>query len=275
MMRKNNEAWWVPQDHDIDHLEATVPYEIKHKKRVKLHKTISAISIALTLGIIALAANIIITNKDITRIEDQGNQTLASTNAILAQCGNLFTFHNRMPEALSQASVFNPEELAQHNGKAYVPILKKVIVPPFGYMIDQRLDKNTKFYHTVEEIPLPQTLRSVYDGAIIVWYSPLTSEKEIEDIKQWVETQDNVIAIPWKNANIGVGQDIPPVLMPLNRSIAFTAWGLTQSCGIWSENAINDFIKFAQKLEKDQPRAVTPPQAKLTEDELLPPFTEQ
>src|SRR5690606_37119252 len=104
-------------------------------------------------------------------------------------------------------------------------------------------------------------LRTMYDrDTIVVWYSPDIALADYELIKQYVSEHDNILAVKWENEQ---GSQIP-----LDRKIAFSAWGISQSCEFWTDQTFETFADFAKENRVERPE--TAPMAEPNQYGLLP-----
>jgi hypothetical protein len=107
-------------------------------------------------------------------------------------------------------------------------------------------------------IPYPTILRTLFDYDVtIIWYDPEDPILMI-DVRGYVSEHENVMALPWLYTDRQI---------PLDRKIAFSKWGITQSCSNFSVGTVNDFVEFTQKYSVAHEE--TPPHAQLNENKTV------
>lgn len=188
---------------------------------------------------------------------------LVSVDAVLAQCGNIFTF---TPQE-RYYGVFDPEDLAKKDGSYKVP-RTPMIVPAYGYMVDEYLDGNKVFYEPDERFDREKMMRSLYGKYTFIWYDDKVSESDLESIRNYVEQRavagDRiVVAAPWQEGRA----------MPMGRHIAFSSWNVTQSCLRWDPAIADEYLAFVDTHPEYAPyNYLQPPAAQLTDEGTLPPI---
>lgn len=246
-----HDTWWAKGGEgnvDSDFIE--VGDNVRAKKSRVLRRA-AIISAALCVALLTGATYVISSGKDVTALEGTGLGRLASTQAILSHCGSLYSFYESDKEAMSQSGVFDVDKLPAAEGDTpRVPVIKSRLVPPYGYMYDRGLDDHITFYDQSQEVPLPQTLNSMWSGTIVVWYSPTVPTGDVENIRAWAETQDDVKVVMWRNVNLGAPSSVAEISMPRERAVSFSGWGTSQSCKYWNPTAADEFVAFAKKQQK-------------------------
>lgn len=132
-------------------------------------------------------------------------------------------------------------------------------IPAYGYMTEFPLAQSdtNKFFTPDdlgnEEIPITTILRTMFDyGTTIIWYNPLNDIVAL-DVRAYVSEHENVMGVPWIYEERYI---------PLDRDVAFSSWGITQSCKSFSYATANDFIEFTHEFPVA--REDVPPHAKIT-----------
>ena len=114
-----------------------------------------------------------------------------------------------------------------------------MIVPVYGYLADKPLPKAAiRFYEDKDykEIPYQTVLRTMYDyNTTVLYYDRGMAPGNLIAIQQFVDSEKNVLALPWTYEGS----------LPLVRKVAFASWGMSQSCGEWSEDVFKSFNRFA------------------------------
>lgn len=215
---------------------------------------------SLQAGEIAVASN----SKDDTKSH------LPSTDAIINQCGMIFSFHVKD----NWYGTFNPEDLKKSpSGGIKIPI-SHVLVPPYGYMTEEPFNAGNKIHFMAsDDITLPSILRAMYDGKTVLWYDPeLVSSREIQQMTNYANQNDHVIVVEWTNKSLGIPNALKGYQIPEGRKFAFSSWGVTQSCDQFSEGVMTSFVEFSHKRNQSNPRPAQPHPAELTSEDKLPPI---
>lgn len=193
----------------------------------------------------------------------------ATVEGVINECGPIFEFsplsrhYGQIPVGyhLTPTGERNERHIPEH----------PMGLPAYGYMAndENKLGENIDHFYSVERKDVPdreQVLRLMWEGWTVIWYLPpivdrsnLTADEientfnptTIEAIKAYAEKHDKVIAIPWKEAKP----------LPMNRNMGISRWGVTQSCGVWSNSIVDEFIN-ADKKNPD-PRPAEPPVARV------------
>lgn len=152
-------------------------------------------------------------------------------------CGNFFVFQ---PVKGYQYAELTPEVLDRMGDKKYIPEAQ-MAVPVYGYLDSTPLEeKDIRFYEVDEffpPLPLEKILRTMYSyDTLVIWYNPENvASTDLSDIRKYAADNPNTLVVPYiyKNGKL-----------PLDRNIAFSKWGISQSCQYFNENVINTFTKF-------------------------------
>lgn len=188
---------------------------------------------------------------------NNSTQYPANLAALANGCGDIYMFQ----PAINQYGQI-PNSLLQSGGTIEVP-LPGMVVPVFGYMSAKPLaDSQIRFYGKNElqkPIDRTQILRTMYDrGTTVVWYDQTISPGDYTALENYVKTHKNILAVKWEYGTA----------LPVNRTIAFSTWGISQTCQFWNNNTFKDFQKFANEHPVNHP--ATPPTPKLTSQGKLP-----
>jgi len=189
----------------------------------------------------------------------QFNSTIypASLSAIAASCGDIFRFKTT-PNLYGVI----PDKIAEQNKEALIPVAP-MIVPVYGYMSKEALpDSAIKFYDEANYEPISRAtlLRTMYDkDTTVIYYTKALDSGNLFAVKQYADNHPNVLAIPWTFDSAG---------LPLNRDLAWSKWGISQSCIDWNGKALNDFLELAK--EKPVTHAKKASEVELTVKGALP-----
>jgi hypothetical protein len=182
------------------------------------------------------------------------NSTVYATNTegVVSECGDSFVFninHNNFGY-LSKDFFQDPT--------TNTPVARNIpnqpsIVPVYGYFYDVYPEVTKKFY----SLDVPDDVKALdkladtkyldhllYDGMKVIWYDSTVDPATIASIKKFVTDTPSFIALPW----------VYDVKMPLNRRFAFSAWGITQSCGLWDTNMATTFNQFSEAHKISRPK---------------------
>lgn len=176
----------------------------------------------------------------------------AGLTSLVNGCGNFFTYK---PEPGEQYAELTPEVLAKMDDPKDIS-LQPMVVPVYGYMSPEGLPgQDIRFYdmdELDEPLPMETILRSMYDyDTMVIWYTEEIAATDLEDIRTYVQKNENVMALKW---------DYKDKKLPLGRSVAFSKWGISQSCDVFTEGVVNNFTEFArdhyvERSEEDVPPA--------------------
>jgi len=211
-------------------------------------------TVGLVLGGLVVATYNVPSQNAVTKGQFGSTMYSSSLTATANSCGETFRFK-------TNESLYGeiPQEFyAKPNDDNTFNIPKHpMIVPVYGYMSSRPLSaEQVRFYaddEDYQEVPIQVVLRTMWDyDTKVIWYGDKATSGDIYNIEQYVKTHSNVLALPWKSET--------PI--PLQRNIAFSSWGISQSCGTWDETVFNEFTKFAE----DNPvkHEDTPPVSKLS-----------
>lgn len=160
----------------------------------------------------------------------------STAEAIVTECGETYTFkparehYGYVPNSFflnEDGTSYTPKRISRH----------PMIVPAFGYMSEQ-IPVLDKTFYTENDTELPnreQIFRLMWEGKVIVWYTPDVDDATKAAIRVYANENPNVIALPWK-----FERD-----MPYNRKFAFSAWTITKSCALWNHAVATSFQSFA------------------------------
>lgn len=179
---------------------------------------------------------------------DFGSRTYpADTESLIAGCGDTFTFS---PEQNNYGAL--PDDFfVDPNGplprKRTVPN-HPMIVPAYGYFINDPSVKFSKKFYTLKDLPVIETpvdrlpglqrveyLKMMWNGYKIIWYMDEIDQQTKDAIKTYVSERDDVVAMPWTS----------DVALPMGRSFGFSAWNVTRSCNFWDSDVASKFVSFA------------------------------
>jgi hypothetical protein len=175
-----------------------------------------------------------------------------STEGVVSECGDTFVFninHNNFGY-LSKDFFEDPVK--------NIPVARNIpnqpsIVPVYGYFYDVYPEVTHKLYsldNPADVKALDKLADSkyldhlLYDGLKVVWYDSTVDPTTISSIKTFVATHPSVIALPW----------VYDAKMPMNRRFAFSAWGITQSCGLWNTDMAAKFDQFSEEHKITRPK---------------------
>lgn len=186
----------------------------------------------------------------------------ADVTSLIAECGDTFVFE---PEEKHYGAIPDGYFSDPNSG---VEIARTVPnhpmrIPAFGYFIDdENLTPEKKFFTEADKESLPPRhiyLKYMWDGWKIVWYAPNIDDDTKQSIKEYVDSRDDTIAIPW----------LDDVSMPLNRSFSFSGWDISRSCDKWDSDVATAFIDDANEVYQSID-GKEPPRVDLEEGEDLP-----
>lgn len=189
----------------------------------------------------------------------------ATLESMANGCGNIF--YN--PPIEGNYSVI-PDEFWEYHEEKGTETVKipthSMIIPIFGYLANEGFTEDAVRFYSMQEATeapnLPMLLRTMYDRDItVVWYTTDIAPSDLALIKAFAdEHPGEVFAHPWYYSGgslIGT------------RSVAYAKWGISQSCGLYNENNLEDFIKFAKEHPIERKKDI--PIGKMTDNgELYP-----
>lgn len=192
----------------------------------------------------------------VTTGQFESNEHPTSIGAVLNQCGDIFTFD---PPS-HHYGVYNSDEVIEQLGEQ-VPEkelpLHPMIVPVYGYMTEEARLTET-MYSFANAPDRSEVLRALYDGQIVLWYSPALTDAEKGALSTYLNTsphRDRLVAIEWVDE-----------ALPLGRQYAFSTWNVSQSCLRWDSTVLDDFVDFVDTHPEFRPDEDTPPDALLTDE---------
>lgn len=153
-------------------------------------------------------------------------------NSVAAGCSSFFTWNGR-----SEAQYITDETM--NSGELRYVQSPRTLVSFYGYVSENPLTDSEITVYEADQTDIPteyEILRTMAEkGTIVVYYvSDLLSYADYVEIVSLVEENDNMMMIPVDT-------------LPYERPVAFATWGISQSCTIWSEDAFDTFIEFANK----------------------------
>lgn len=182
-------------------------------------------------------------------------------SSLMNGCGNFFLYN---PKPGEQYSVVTPEIQATMSNQTIPTGL--TVVPVYGYLAPEGLDgRNIRFHETEEpNQPYPMTtlLRTMYNyDTLIIWYTADLPATDIQDIRRYVQNTPNTMALLWV-----YGENLP-----LGRDVAFSKWGVSQSCSFFTPEVMENFTEFTDNHYVE--RELIPPVAKfIPNTTILPPL---
>lgn len=195
---------------------------------------------------------------------------MPNTPAIMSGCGSIYQFAPTV-----EFGTFSNDDVTptgKNKDRVRVPTAP-MLVPAYGYMSEDGIPTHRNFYATDDEdLPtLPETLRSMRDGRVVLWYQPDTVRAGgLENIQAWMEDNPNVVAIPWLPSTLGIMENLQGHSMPMGRSYAFSTWNVTHSCDVFNVEAADGYMDFVENLNGKNRPAGEPAPAVLDEKGQLP-----
>lgn len=216
--------------------------------------------IALIFAMIGLVA-FLPDSSDKVKTDFGGTLHPANALATVSQCGGIYTFdppreyYGRIP------TDFFKNPYGEGSIKRTVPV-QPMRIPAYGYFYTNRDEPPQKFYSFEDKGHIPKSfeyLSYMWKGWTIIWYDKNAGDQATSLIKAYVEDREKVMALPW------ISNDTP---IPMERSFAYSAWGITESCGLWDDRAGDQFLDFvntnsAPREQKTPPSALLDPQGEL------------
>lgn len=224
---------------------------------VSFSYTSTKIGFVITGAIIALAMTLTVIfgiNPNKPSPTEYGGEAYPATLLAMANgCGDIF----HIPPKEGQYGVI-PDEYWDLNDDPVnnIPV-HLMTVPVFGYMANKGLSDDQIRFYTPEEGQEPlnrqMLLRTMYDqDIIVVWYDKELNEVDLNTLKNFVnESDQKILAYPWQyNNGVMVG----------DRSIAFAKWGTSQTCSLYSDEVLTEFIEFTEQnpINRDTPIPLAP-----------------
>lgn len=260
------EPWWAPQgDNDPTPTTSATP---------GVRRFIPAISLISCLITATLTCGFIFAGYGERFMSEGDGNILATGEGIIAGCGPIFSTYEKDQKGMAQAGVVDFTKVAQNrNGDPITPIVVKRIIPAYGYMTDTPPSDTVNFYSLNDTPPpLSATLRAMYDGRTIIWYTPQITSIDLNSLKEYADNTPNTMVIPWINDTIGLRGSKNSINMPRNRSFAFSTWGVTQSCDDWKPGVAEHFTTTARTVQQQHPTPKQPPTVTPNSEGRLPAF---
>ena len=185
----------------------------------------------------------------------------ASLSSLASGCGDIFEFS---PNVDQYGEI--PQDFLDSEVSTDVPV-HQMVVPVYGYMSPEPLgESQIRFYETnelTEPLPRAQILRTMYEqDTIVIWYAEDIATDDYTLLKEYVQAHDNILALKWQSA--------AKVEFPLDRKVAFSSWGVSQTCEFWTDDTFEGFKDFVDTHPVN--RAETIPVVELTPNGTLPPL---
>lgn len=182
-----------------------------------------------------------------------GTAHKTSVQGLIAECGDLFTFR---PIAKQDYGVL-PE-----NYEGVVPA-HSMVIPAYGFMPNLDTDYEDLGENGLTELGINRLL---WDGYTIIWLGKNVPNTGVEHIKATIENapvqiREKTLLLKWEyRKNI-----------PMDRNIAFSSWGVTQSCGIYDYGVYSEYLQFV-KQQPLQPSGEPPILTDEEMDEIIKDF---
>lgn len=190
----------------------------------------------------------------------------ASLPSMSAGCGDIY----RIPPVEGNFGIIPEEywELNEGEDKDPIPVSPEITVPMFGYMNPEKLGEAEIRFYTMDDLtenPLDPTkiLRSMYeDDIIVIWYTQNIDPSDLAALRATANSEEyagTMLVAPWVSGR----------QMIQNRTVAFSAWGMSQTCSVFSEIVLDEFIAFEEENRVERP--LEAPDAPMTDTgKLLP-----
>jgi hypothetical protein len=222
-------------------------------------KLIIVISVITTLLLMMLITVFGITPNEPTRGQYGATQYPASLTSLASGCGDYYLFE---PSEGQYANI--PAE--KRDQITTVPV-HQMSVPVYGYMNNSPLfDEEIRFYgmdELDEPILMDKILRTMYEkDTTVIWYTADIAPDDYSLLQDYVVAHDNVLAVKWEYLN-GV--------LPADRKVAFSTWGISQTCEFWTDSTFERFESFIQ--ERPVAKTGTVPVAVVSEKNTLLPLS--
>ena len=216
-------------------------------------------SIATTLTLMVVVTVFGITPNESTKGQYGATQYPSSLASLASGCGDYFLFN---PGEGQYATI--PAE--KRDQIETLPV-HQMTVPVYGYLNSTPLfDEEIRFYGTdelAEPLPIDKILKTMYDkDTTVVWYTDDIAPDDYSSLQEYVTAHDNILAVKWQYFNSK---------LPLERKIAFSTWGISQTCEFWGTNTFERFDRFVQ--EHPIAKLDTIPIAVVSDENKLPPLS--
>lgn len=237
-------------------MSKTLTFSYLPTKLAIVGSIIAACSLMVTVVVFGINPN------QPTKTDFGGIQYPASLSSLASGCGDLYLFD----PSSDQYGVI-PEKVTSSEGVIDTPI-HTMTVPVYGYMSAEPLGESQIRFYAKDELKEPiareKILRAMYEkNTTAIWYSKDIGADDYQMLKEYVESHKNIIATKWEYAS---GD------LPLGRKIAFSSWGMSQSCEFWTNTNFDKFQDF--KKEHNITKITPVPLAKLNKSGLLPAITQ-
>ena len=198
-------------------------------------KLIIVVSVITTLALMMLVTVFGITPNEPKKSTDGATTYSAPLTSLASGCGDYFLFEpGKGQYATIPAEVRDSlETIPTHN----------MTVPVYGYMNTTPLfDEEVRFY-AIDELETPlaldKILKTMYDKDItVVWYTADIAPDDYTLLQEYVTAHEDILAVPYNYRN---GQ------LPSDRKVAFSKWGVSQTCEFWTDNTFERFEEFADE----------------------------
>lgn len=173
----------------------------------------------------------------------------ATVIAAVNQCGSVFYFE---PDPKWYGTI--PISIQQNGPDDGIPA-QPTNIPVYGYMTREPFNPEFvgTYDKTFEGFSRQDINRAMWDGYYFIWYSMNTPNDKYEQLVEFVETQNSrtstpkIILSPFK---------ITDREIPSGRDIAFSTWGVSQSCDTFDPKIFEAFEDFT--IEHSTPRGEPP-----------------
>lgn len=185
-----------------------------------------------------------------------------SPQSYSAGCGTIF----RAKNAVAESKQIPESYYLDIPNDGYVPS-SPLIVPTYGYLTERGMHPSQfKFYSEEsvnKDLPEQLILRTMWDSGIpVIWYDPKKISPEdyatLEGLGK--NNEGRLLILPWLHYD--------SANLPRDRAIAYSVFGMSQTCKTFNRDALNQFLDFADKHPFEN-KPVKPEIAKLSLPELL------
>lgn len=281
MNNNNNTPWWAQNLPDSERIK---PHQENSGFKPIPSITTLAWVFILAIGSLSVMWSLNVLSPPVGRnIEFGGYEYYTDVSTINSQCTNIFVFGDSDPEGIITLEDAETESsfetydkyireakenaakgggliTAKEEARAFYiryPVPRHVVtIPVSGYMFAEGLDLDNRTVGPETFIPIETIMRSMFDGAIIVWYNP--SDLSMFDIaKKYVEDNpsENIFVMPW-NYSLSMAED---------KNLAISTWNASMECSVWSETAMEEFSLFTKEHPETRPKTALPPTAPIKE----------
>ena len=185
-----------------------------------------------------------------------------SPQAYAAGCGNIY----RAKNAIVQSKQIPESYYLNLPNDGYIPS-SPLIVPMYGYLTERGMHPSQfKFYSEEDvnkELPEQLILRTMWDSGIpVIWYDPnrigSTDYKTLEGLGK--NNEGRLLILPWLHYD--------SAKLPRDRAIAYSVFGMSQTCKAFSRDVLNQFLDFTDKHQFEN-KPIKPEIAELTLPQLF------